>query len=155
MILWMVVQQVGHVVAYSRCLAYNCSFTLFFLMYINNVHTFLLENNFQPLPNNPTKKDQTHITKTLHQCNLIVRKKQIKHLTQKNPFPPTLKAQLKLHKPGVTIRPVVNNRTAPAYRVAKKLNEIIKQRLNMDIYMIDNSTKLAHNLTKLNNQRQP
>ena len=49
--------------------------------YRNKVHTFLLENNFQPLPNNPTKKDQTRIIKTLQQCNLIVHKKQIKHLT--------------------------------------------------------------------------
>ena len=39
--------------------------------YRNKVHTFLLENNFQTLPNNPTKKDQTRITKTLQQCNLI------------------------------------------------------------------------------------
>jgi hypothetical protein len=88
--------------------------------YRNKVHTFLLENNFQPLPNNPTKKDQTRITKTLQECNLIVHKKQIKHLIQKNPSPPTLKAQLKLHKLAVPIRPVVNSRTAPSYKVAKK-----------------------------------
>jgi len=31
-----------------------------------------------------------------------------------------LYAQLKLHKPGVLIRPVVNNRTAPSHKVAKK-----------------------------------
>ena len=118
--------------------------------YHNKVHTFLLENNFQHLPKNPTKKDQTHISKTLQQCNLVVHKKQIKYLIQKNPSPPTLKAQLKLHKPAVPIRPVVNSRTAPSYSVAKKLNEILKQRLNMDnSYTIDNSTKLAHDLTKL------
>jgi len=87
--------------------------------YRNKVYTFLLQNNFQTLPNNLTKKDQTCITKTLQQCNLIVHKKQVKRLIQKNPSPPTLKAQLKLHKPGVPMRPVVNNRTAPSYKVAK------------------------------------
>jgi hypothetical protein len=56
--------------------------------YHNKVHTFLLENNFQPLPNNPTKKDQTCITKTLQHCNLIVHKKQIEHLIQKKKPPP-------------------------------------------------------------------
>ena len=33
----------------------------------------------------------------------------------KKPTPPNLKAQLKLHKPDILIRPVINNRTAPAY----------------------------------------
>jgi hypothetical protein len=32
--------------------------------YHDKIHTFLLENNYQPLPNNPTNKDQTRITKT-------------------------------------------------------------------------------------------
>jgi len=39
--------------------------------YRNKVHTFLLENNFQTLPNNPTKKGQTLIIETLQQCNRI------------------------------------------------------------------------------------
>ena len=60
--------------------------------YHNKVHTYFLENNFQPLPKNQTKKDQTRITKTLQQCNPIIHKKQIKHLIQKNPSPPTPKA---------------------------------------------------------------
>ena len=45
---------------------------------------------------------------------LIFNKEQIKHLTQINPMPPTLKAQLKLHKAGNPIRPVINNRSAPS-----------------------------------------
>ena len=45
----------------------------------------------------------------------IILKQHIKYLTQKNPNPPTLNAQLKLHKPGAPIRPVVNNRTALSY----------------------------------------
>ena len=42
--------------------------------YRNKVHTFLLEKNFQPLPNNPTKKGQTRIIETLQQYNLIYHK---------------------------------------------------------------------------------
>jgi len=67
--------------------------------YRNKVHTFLLENNFQTLPNNPIKKDQTCITKTLQQCNLIVHKKKVKHLIQRNLSPHTLKAQLNSTNP--------------------------------------------------------
>ena len=41
------------------------------------------------------------------------------------PAPPKLKAQLKLHKIGIPIRPVINNRTAPAYKLAKHLTRIL------------------------------
>jgi hypothetical protein len=57
---------------------------------------------------------------------------------------------MKLHKHGVPIRPVVNNRSAPSYKAAKKLNDILKQHLLLDNqYTTDNSISLAHNPTKL------
>jgi hypothetical protein len=55
--------------------------------YTNKVHTFLSENNFHILPNNPTDKDQKAIHKTLQKCDKIVDKKHIKYLTQKKPLP--------------------------------------------------------------------
>ena len=55
-----------------------------------------------------------------------------------------------LHKPDIPIRPVVNNRSAPAYKTAKKLNNILKQHLHLNnYYTINNSTELAQNLTRL------
>jgi hypothetical protein len=49
--------------------------------------------------------------------------KPIRKPDTKDPTPPTLKAQLKIHKPGIPIRPVVNNRTAPAYKDTKKTKQ--------------------------------
>ena len=67
-------------------------------------------------------------------------------LIQKNPTPATLKAQHKIHKPGVPIRPAVN-RTAPTYKAAKKLNHILNQHLHLEnLYTVENSTKLANDL---------
>ena len=65
--------------------------------------------------------------KTLQQCNLIIDNKRLKHLVQKKPSSPTLKAQLKLgvHKPGIPIRPVINNINAPSYKIAKRLIDIL------------------------------
>ena len=63
----------------------------------------------------------------MQDSNLIIDKRQIKHLIQKKPAPPNLKAQLKLHKADIPIRPVINNRTAPAYKLAKYLNKILSQ----------------------------
>jgi len=83
--------------------------------YADKVQSFLTTNNFNTLTRDPTNKFQKLINKTMQECNSIIDKWQIKFLTQKKPSPPVLKAQLKLHKTGIPIRPVVNNRTAPAY----------------------------------------
>jgi len=61
------------------------------------------------------------------ECTLIIDKRQIKFLTQKKASPPTLKAQLKLHKTDIPFRPVINNRTAPACKLAKHLAKILNQ----------------------------
>jgi galactose-1-phosphate uridylyltransferase len=44
------------------------------------VHTFLIDNSFQILQKDPTDRFQKLLAKTLQQCNLIINKKQIKHL---------------------------------------------------------------------------
>jgi len=67
---------------------------------------------------------------------------------QKNPEPPKLNARIKIHKTNIPIRPVVNNTKAPAYRIAKKLNDILKQQLTNQ-YNTQNSENFAHNITKL------
>ena len=91
-----------------------------------------------------------HIQETLQQNNLIFNNKQVKYLLQKNPTPPALNAQLKLHKPNIPIRPVVNNKNAPTYKTAKKLNDILKQCLCLDNrYNTINSTSLANDIVKL------
>jgi uncharacterized protein YukE len=54
--------------------------------YNNKVHSFL-SDNLHIVPQDPTKKYQTKILKTLQQSNQIIDKKQIKFLTQKNPLP--------------------------------------------------------------------
>ena len=89
--------------------------------YHNNVHTFLTNNNFQTIPKNPTNIYHKQITQTIKQCNLVFHKEQYKYLTVRNPNPPTLKAQIKLHKDGNPIRPVINNIHAPSYKAAKNL----------------------------------
>jgi hypothetical protein len=48
--------------------------------YSKKVHDFLTKNKFQTLKKNPTNKYQKLLLKTLQQSNLIINKKQIKHL---------------------------------------------------------------------------
>jgi hypothetical protein len=61
-----------------------------------------------------------------------------------------LKAQLKLHKEGIPIRPVINNRTSPAYKLAKYMTKILNQHIALNNqYNITSSTNLAIDLVKL------
>jgi hypothetical protein len=86
----------------------------------------------------------------MKECYLIIDKRQIKHLTQKKPDPPYLKAQLILHKEGIPIRPIINNRTAPAYNLPKHLTDTLNQYIDLkNQYVITNATNLAMDLTKL------
>jgi hypothetical protein len=63
---------------------------------------------------------------------------------------PTLKAQLKLHKKDIPIRPVINNRAAPSYKLAKHLTKVINQHIILkNSYNVINSADLAQDLTKL------
>jgi len=106
--------------------------------YTRKVQNFLTENNFHTLQ------------KLLQQCNLIIDKKKIKFLTQKNPQTPTLNAQIKLHKPGNPIRPVTNNTKAPSYKIAKHLTDVLSWNLHTsNQYNVKNSIAMAENLTKI------
>jgi hypothetical protein len=86
----------------------------------------------------------------MQDCNLIVDTRQIKHIIQKKPAPPNLKAQLKLHKTDILIRPLINNRRAPVYKLAKYLRKIVSEYNTLhNQYVVTNSTNLANDLTKL------
>jgi hypothetical protein len=86
----------------------------------------------------------------MQDCNLIIDKRRLKHLTQKKPTPPNLKTQLKLHKIDIPNQPVINKRTALAYKLAKHLTKMLNQYITLhNQYIVTNSTNLASDLTKL------
>jgi hypothetical protein len=118
--------------------------------YTEKTQTFLTDNNFQNLNNNPTDKFQKQLIKTLLQCDRIIPKKQIRYFIQKKPQSPTLNAQIKIHKPGNPIRPVINNMKAPSYKIAKHLVNKLNAYLNLEYqYNVQNSTTLAKDLINL------
>jgi hypothetical protein len=77
-------------------------------------------------------------------------KKEIKYLIQEHTSTPTLKALLKIRKPDIPIRPVINHTNAPSYKMAKKVNNILKKRLLLhNQYTTSNSRNLTNDLVKL------
>jgi hypothetical protein len=103
----------------------NTTVIIYTQAYMEKLHSFLAENNFQPIPTNPTAKDHKTIHKTLQRCDRIIDKKHANYLTQKHPTTPTLIVLLKLHKPNIPIRQVVNNINAPHHKAAKKLTRFL------------------------------
>ena len=118
--------------------------------YNNKVMEFLLENNFKQINKDPTNKYKAQIQKIAKQCETIIPKQVAKDLIPKDPKPPTLKAQIKVHKAGMPIRPVVNSISAPSYNITKHLSKKLNNYLQLDnTYNTQNSTTLAHNIVKV------
>ena len=62
-----------------------------------------------------------------------------------------LRAQIKLHKPGQSIRPIVNNRNAPGYKISKALVKKLNNAINLkNHYIIKDSITLANELIQIN-----
>jgi hypothetical protein len=101
-------------------------------VYVEKVNNFLITNQFSTLLRDPTDKYQKKLQKILQQSNKVIEKQKIKYLLQNKPRPPTLNAQLQLHKPNIPIRPIVNHINAPTYKVAKFLTKILNEHLNLN-----------------------
>ena len=71
----------------------------------------------------PTEKFQKQIQKAVAQCTDIIEKTKHKYIINMKLTTPQLKANIKTHKEGMPIRPVINNINAPAYNLAKLLNQ--------------------------------
>ena len=55
-----------------------------------------------------------------------------------------------MHKTGIPIRPAINSRTAPAYKLAKHLARTLNQYIEIqNHYVVTNCTNLAIDLTEL------
>jgi hypothetical protein len=114
--------------------------------YSDKFHSFITANNFNTLNKYPTNKFRKSIHKIVKECSSVIDKRQRQFLIQKKPSAPVFKAQLNLHK----IRPIINNITAPAYKLAKHLTKILNQNSNLNNqYNLTNSTNHANDLIKL------
>jgi hypothetical protein len=116
--------------------------------YKQKVNTFIQDKQFTLINNNPTQHYQKIIKQTLKQCNDIIPKENIWKYRNMNPIAPNLHATIKLHKPGTPIRPVINWKNAPAYKLAIQLTNTLQNYLHLPYtYNIHNS---VHLITDLN-----
>jgi hypothetical protein len=115
--------------------------------YLQKVQNFISKNNFTKAPNNHTTKLHKHINTTINECKITIRPTDRWKYKNMNPTAPRLHGTIKLHKEGNPIRPVVNWKNSPGYKLATHLTKILKETIQLpNAFNIQNTTTLMHNL---------
>jgi hypothetical protein len=94
--------------------------------YNSKVHYFISSNNFQQAPHDLTKKLQRNIRAAVNDCKEVIPKENKWKYIPLNPTTPRMTGLIKTHKTESPIRPVVNWKNAPAYKLAIKLVEMLQ-----------------------------
>jgi prephenate dehydratase len=76
------------------------------------------------LEKNPTQQYQRTVKQVVKQCSKIIQKEDKWKYTNMNSTAPNFHATIKLHKHNTPIRPIINWKNAPAYKLAKQLAKI-------------------------------
>jgi|GEM_PF-3687610 len=94
--------------------------------YKNKIDEFIQTNHFQTSTNHPTKSFQSQVRKIISNSKTLIHSETKWKYLNLNPTAPSIKGLIKLHKPEHPIRPDVNWRGAPAYRLAQLFTHKIK-----------------------------
>ena len=115
--------------------------------YENKVEQFIQSNNFLTSKTNPTESFQNQVWKVINNSKaLIPQEEKWKHINL-NPSTPSIKGLIKLHKPEHLIRPVVNWRGVPAYKLAQLFTKKIRIIAPLPhTYTIGNTRELSNKL---------
>lgn len=119
--------------------------------YIAKTLKFFNENNINEINKDPTEKYYNQIKKAIKTNDLILNDNERKSCLTMHPKPPSLKAQIKLHKKGEPIRPIVNFTKAPSYKISKKLAKLLQHKLELkNTYTLRNSIDLVNKIKNKN-----
>jgi len=115
--------------------------------YETKIQNFILNNNFHTATTDPTKTFQTQTEQTVKESTTLIPKDSRWKYKNMNPFAPSSKGLIKIHKPDQLIRPVANWRNAPAYKLSKLFTEKIHCIAPLpNVFNIKNTQDLIHNL---------
>lgn len=104
----------------------NCTVIMDKQAYIEKTNDFIKQNNLTQMKNDPTHKFQKQLKDTLKHINFTMNWREKYSLINMNPSAPTLKSLPKVHKENMPIRPIVNGRTGPTYKLEKFLQRFLK-----------------------------
>jgi len=92
--------------------------------YSNKIHDFIHKNGAIETCNKTTVF-QREVKRTLSLSKTLIRPESKWRFVNMNPQTPRLKGMIKVHKDNMPIRPVVDYTEAPAYYLARELNNIL------------------------------
>jgi hypothetical protein len=91
--------------------------------YCKKIGDFIGKNNLLIANNDPTKTFQKRVRSALNECQIVEHKDERWKYSNMNPAAPAIRGMIKIHKADAPIRPVINWRNAPAYKLAKMLTK--------------------------------
>ena len=89
----------------------------------NKTEEFLNNPLYKKSKIDPTNRYQKEIRQVIKQADLVIDKSNNYCFLNLNPSSPKLRASTKIHKMNYPIRPIVNYKTAPAYKLKKKIKQ--------------------------------
>ena len=123
--------------------------------YTEKTYTFINNNNIKRIIEDPTEKFHTDMNKAISNCVNLFDYGTRLHIKQINPQAPVMTGLPKIHKENTPIRPLINFKTAPGYKAAKKLEKIIKNNIILNNNMsIKNNDEFIEKITKIKISKQ-
>lgn len=114
--------------------------------YEQKVNDIIQGEEFETLNSDPTKKFTQKI-KNIIKITTFISPEVLKHIVPMNPRSPLLYGLPKIHKENIPMRPVVSYIGAPAYNLAKFLNNYIKIKSSFNPqYSLSNSLDLINKI---------
>jgi len=118
--------------------------------YIDKVQNFISTNSIEKINTDPTTLFSKEINKIITKSSSLFSETEMRGLKVPNPQAPILRGMPKIHKKDIPIRPLVNFMPAPAYRLAKKLDWIIRREVILEnSQSLKNSTDLISKIRNM------
>jgi len=97
-----------------------------------------------------TKTVQKGLRGTINGCKQMIPKSEKWKFINLNPMAPIMRGMIKVHKEGTPIRPVVNWKNSPGYKLAQFLTKLLTSHIPFPyMYNVKNTTQLMKDLTEI------
>ena len=117
--------------------------------YHNKIRDFIINNNLITI-NDPTKNFQKKIRNVLNECQIVTHKDEKWKYVNLNPSVPSIRGMIKIDKTGAPIRPVINWRNVPAYKLAKMLTKKLQMHIPLLFtFNVKNSVQLMDEILSI------
>jgi len=118
--------------------------------YHEKITDFIKNNNLTTVNNEPTKSFQRKIRNIINECQIVIPKDEKWKYVNLNTSAPTIRGLLKIHEIDSPIRPVVNWKNAPAFKLAKLFAKNLQTYLPLPYaFNVKNSVQLIDDLLKI------